>query len=104
MDAMIDPQPYLLQAVHPDNEPATKTVASTKAVKVYFINNRTAPVHIYWLDTNGKRVSYGTVAGNGGTKEQGTYLTNPWIVTDEGTGKALAIYHPGPRDGRAILL
>ncbi|KAF3111391.1 hypothetical protein TWF569_003010 [Orbilia oligospora] len=102
--ALQDPAVYLIQPVHPDNEPGSKSVSGDKATKVTFINNRASPVHVWWLNYEGKRVSYGSVAGKGGVKEQDTYVTHPWVVVDESNQSVLGIYHPGARSGRIILL
>ncbi|EPS36470.1 hypothetical protein H072_10039 [Dactylellina haptotyla CBS 200.50] len=101
---MQDPLITLIQPIHPDNERGSKSVSGDKPTKVYFINNRTSPVHLWWLDYEGRRVSYGSVGANGDTKEMDTYVTHPWVVIDESTEEVLGIYHPGTRTGRVILL
>ncbi|KAK6540252.1 hypothetical protein TWF694_009067 [Orbilia ellipsospora] len=100
---MQDPSVYLIQPIHPDNERGSKSVSSDRPTKVYFINNRASAVHLWWLNYEGERVSYGTVAGNGDVKEMNTYVTHPWVVIDESTDEVLGIYHPGARTGRVVL-
>lgn len=45
---------------------------------------------LFWLNFQGKRVSYGDVAA-GATKDQGTYLTHPWVVADR-AGQCLLLF------------
>ncbi|KAF3923472.1 hypothetical protein ABW21_db0208168 [Orbilia brochopaga] len=103
MDSMVDPQPYFIQPIHPDNEAGSRSVKGDHAVKVIFINNRESAVRLWWLDYTGKRVDYGTVV-KGEIREQETYITHPWVVVDESSKSVLGIYHPGPRTGRVILI
>jgi dipeptidyl-peptidase 4 len=55
-------------------------------------NNRTKQeVEMFWLDPEGKRVSYGRVAP-GESAEQGTYAGHVWLLVDVPTSRPLVVY------------
>ena len=63
-------------------KPATSTT-------VTFINRTSGTVELFWLDTEGKRQSYGRLRP-GGEYEQHTYAGHVWLVVDN-AGKPLGL-------------
>jgi hypothetical protein len=59
---------------------------------ILFRNCRSSPVRIYWIDYQGRRKFYKELQP-GTQYVQETYLTHPWIATDE-TGRCLGFYMP----------
>ncbi|PTU75318.1 VHL beta domain-containing protein [Pseudomonas mangrovi] len=58
--------------------------------------NRSEDVRrIYWLDYEGKRKLYSELLA-GQEQRLDTYLTHPWLVTDE-QDRALDVYYPDSR-------
>lgn len=53
------------------------------SINISFVNNATKKINIYWLDFNGKRVSYKKGLETGNTHKQQTFVTHPWLITDE---------------------
>lgn len=77
---------------------------SNTQTRITFVNIRTRPVHLWWKSfDNGERVSHGVVGPNGGRQNMTTYLTHPWVITDEDSGEALGVWMPIPQSGRVLL-
>jgi hypothetical protein len=72
------------QSLHSQNSRITTAIT--------FVNKSGQPVRIYWLDFSGQRILYGKL-GNEDGLTQATYLTHPWLITDE-SGNAWNVYHP----------
>jgi hypothetical protein len=53
-----------------------------------FVNQRGSNMNVYWLDYNTGRVSYKPNLATGQTHNQQTYVTHPWLITDN-TGACL---------------
>lgn len=49
---------------------------------IYFINKTNQQLKSYWLNYEGKRIFYKTIQPKSGYM-QPTYLTHPWVITDE---------------------
>jgi len=84
--------------------PAEKGLRSVNGnfhTQVRFVNDSPRPLQTYWLDYQGKRVAYKVVPPHG-SHTQPTYLTHPWVVTDENQ-RCLGVYFPDDRE-RAITL
>ncbi|PVG00311.1 hypothetical protein CPB86DRAFT_796007 [Serendipita vermifera] len=92
-------RPLNLHPIHRDNEPATRSIHSNIPTRVTFINRLPDSVHLWWRDFEGRRVSYGAVGPDGDTKEMLTYVTHPWVITNETTEEVIGIWHPAPRRG-----
>ena len=75
-----------------------KTGASTTIV---FQNSRKEPVELFWIDENGKRKSYGTLAVGRESAMQ-TYAGHVWLVVDEAK-KPIAVFEAVEGGGRADL-
>ena len=61
-------------------------------VPIAFQNNSAGIRKVYWLDNNGERQLYRELKP-GESYGLETYLTHPWVVTDE-HGKAVGLYFP----------
>jgi dipeptidyl aminopeptidase/acylaminoacyl peptidase len=68
---------------------------------ITFVNHTAGPIHLVWIDTDGKRVPYGTVDA-GKEFSQNTYAGHVWLVTDA-NGKRLAAYQAVEGGGEAVL-
>jgi hypothetical protein len=62
-------------------EATSRSLNSNTATSFTLTNHTSKTLTLFWLNFQGQRVSYGDVAA-GGTKDQGTYLTHPWVVAD----------------------
>lgn len=81
------------QRLHPAEENKTaKTVVSNFPTTIEFRNDSNKTVKIYWLDEAGKRKFSVTLAPKQ-SKEIKTFLSEPWLVTDE-RDNALSLYYP----------
>jgi hypothetical protein len=62
------------------------------ATEITFINQRSAPVKLYWLDYLGQRKFYTLIAPRNRIT-QSTYVTHPWVITDT-NDNCLGVYYP----------
>jgi hypothetical protein len=62
-------------------EPTLKSIEGTVPTSVQFNNQTAGNVNVSWIDYDGQRVFYNTVAP-GQSYVQSTFLTHPWVVTD----------------------
>jgi len=89
------------EALKCTKERDARSTEAKAATTIMFENNRASPVHLYWLDYGGQRKPYGEIAP-GCQRVQQTFVTHPWIVTDE-TGRCLAVYLPEPTQRRVDI-
>jgi Caspase domain/VHL beta domain len=82
--------PVLAQQMDCNVEHSLTAVAGAAPVKLSFRNNSAQPRRLYWIDYQGQRKFYGTVAP-GKDREQQSSAGNHWVVTDE-SDKCLAIF------------
>lgn len=68
---------------------------------VYFINNSTAPVKLFWMDRDGKPKLYATI-DKGQQQKQQTRPGAVWLITDE-QDKPLGHFDIGDRSSRAVI-
>lgn len=62
---------------------------------IVFINTRSTPIHLYWPDYSGECDSFGVIPPDGGRRNMpSTYLTHPWVITDDTTSEVLGIWNP----------
>lgn len=66
-----------------------------------FVNQRGSNMNIYWLDYNTGRVSYKQNLPTGQTHVQGTFVTHPWLITDN-TGTCIGIYRPVTKTNKTL--
>lgn len=84
-------QTAMAETKHAGEEKNLKSVHSDVEALITFHNVSGRPVKVYWLDFAGNRVLYLTLQ-DGDKVGQATYLTHPWVVTDE-NDDALALYY-----------
>ncbi|MEU7570391.1 hypothetical protein [Micromonospora sp. NPDC049240] len=68
---------------------------------VDFVNARTAPVVVNWLNYDGRRQRYAVLQAGQSYRQQ-TYVGHPWVVTDE-QGRGLACFEPAGQTLRAVI-
>ena len=77
---------------HLAEEKGIKSVNSDVEAKIKFDNKSGKTVKVYWLNFDGNRELYQTLK-DGESHEQETYLTHPWVITDE-NDNAWYVYFP----------
>jgi hypothetical protein len=77
---------------HPDEVNGARSSVSRVATTLRFVNKTTRKLKVYWLDFQGQRRLY-RILQPGKVFSQATFVTHPWVVTDE-ADKARAIYYP----------
>jgi uncharacterized protein (TIGR03067 family) len=70
------------QELHSAEKNGVKSVNSNSETKIKFLNTSKRTIKVYWLDFEGDRQPYGTLK-DGDSIEPVTYLTHPWLITDE---------------------
>ena len=71
--AIVNPNCHVAQA---------RSIEGTTPSQIDFVNASGTTVDIYWLDYEGDRVHYATLAP-GGNLAQPTWLTHPWVAVDK---------------------
>ncbi len=89
-----------LPAMAPQDAPqaSTRTGAETHLT---FVNGSEQTVELFWLDSGGRRRSYGTLAP-GGERRQPTYAGHLWLVADE-AGGAIAVFEAAERGAKVLI-
>ncbi len=77
---------------HAAEEKGIKSVNSDVEAKITFVNRSGNTIKVYWLDFDGNRKLYQTLK-DGESYEQKTFLTHPWVITDE-NDNAWHVYFP----------
>ncbi len=65
-------------------------------INLTFVNKTDTKVQLFWLNTDGQRVNYGTIPA-GGRKQQNTFAGHIWLVVDE-SNKVIAAYEAPDED------
>ena len=70
-------------------------IRSSQGASIFmdFVNQRGSNMNVYWLDSNANRVTYKLNLATGQTHNQQTFVTHPWLITDN-TGACVGIYRP----------
>ena len=76
----------------PKNESSFRSLNSFAEAEIRFVNRSGQTVNVYWLDYTGERKYYQTLK-DGELYDQPTYMTHPWLVTDE-NGAEWEVYLP----------
>jgi von Hippel-Lindau disease tumor supressor len=94
----------LLKPQSCSSEPQLRSSSSLLSTNVQFVNIRSSPVKVYWIDFAGKRQHYFDLEPNQ-VRWQQTFTSHPWIITDSGANQpCLTIFLPPSRvDGFAII-
>lgn len=74
------------------DEGTLRSATSRTPTQMQFTNNAEGSVTIYWLNQQGTRVRYKTLA-TGESHTQDTYVTHPWLIANA-QDQCLAIYLP----------
>ena len=82
-------------------EPTLHSVDGAVSTSIQFVNQTAGPVTVSWLNYQGQRVFYNTLAA-GQSYVQQTFVTHPWIVTDA-SGVCLGIWLPTASLGVALI-
>jgi len=85
----------------PDSEKTLRSGNSNVPTTIRFANKTDQELHIFWLDSDGKRHAYGTIPPHG-RSAQNTFATHVWVVTDA-AGKALALFTATAKQGLAVV-
>lgn len=72
------------------------------STQVTFVNHSGVPIRTYWLNYEGKRVFYREIAP-GASYVQQTYVTHPWVITNDRSGHCIAIYQPQSFPSAAVV-
>jgi dipeptidyl aminopeptidase/acylaminoacyl peptidase len=83
----------VLREVHPSQNGEQTTIT--------FTNHTDGPVELFWISTEGERVSYGTLAP-GEKREQNTYAGHVWLIRNA-RGRTIAIFEAAEGGGDAII-
>ncbi|WP_341718598.1 hypothetical protein QQG74_02095 [Micromonospora sp. FIMYZ51] len=94
-------QPPQLAPLPPRREHHLRSVGGGAETSIEFVNLRSRPVILYWLDYQGRRRQYAVIQPSQ-THRQHTYVGHPWVVTD-GRGWALACFEPTRTPARAEI-
>ena len=73
-------------------EPTFHSINGDVSTFIRFVNHTAGPVTVYWLNYEGQRVFYTTLAAEQSFVQQ-TFITHPWIATDA-SGACLGIWLP----------
>lgn len=65
-------------------------------INLIFVNKTDNKVQLFWLNTDGKRINYGTIPA-GGRRQQNTFAGHIWLVVDE-NDKVIAAYEAPDED------
>ena len=82
-------------------ESSLRSTDGSTPTSITFQNSTLETVQMYWLDYNGMRQAYGSLAP-GTSYTQGTFLTHPWVAADT-TGACLEIFLPVSSPATAII-
>src|SRR5439155_26740972 len=91
---VLPPVPAVMQA-------NLRSVGGSSGTRIRFVNRSPQRVQIHWINFEGKRQLYATLAF-GGTYEQDTGVGHVWLVTDEG-GKGIAVFIAASTPGTAEI-
>jgi dipeptidyl-peptidase 4 len=77
------------------------TQRTGEAARIVFVNARNAPLELFWIDAEGRRVSYGALAAGQESVMQ-TFAGHVWLVADSKKG-TLGIFEAAEGGGRVVL-
>jgi von Hippel-Lindau disease tumor supressor len=67
------------------SEAALRSLSGTERTRISFRNERFGRINVFWIDYEGQRQLYRTLAP-GQTQTFQTYATHPWVLTDASGG------------------
>jgi dienelactone hydrolase len=97
----------------PTQKPITQTVLQPEPIEepsedqgtstaITFINHSGKPLSVFWIDSEGNAIKYGTVDTNKTFRVE-TYAGHTWRIEESESGKALAVYKAGIGESTATL-
>ena len=99
-------------AAHADNElpqlgcggedAGLRSLNADTPTYVTFRNDTGRTVRTYWLNYKGRRVFYAEVPP-GKSYVQQTYVTHPWVITNNPSGDCVAVFMPAPSSASAHI-
>jgi dipeptidyl-peptidase 4 len=92
--------PGLTGGLPPENRPRPTTRTGPES-GITFDNRLQHEVEVFWLDTEGRRQSYGTI-GPRGRRFQHTFGGHVWLVADD-RGDTMAVFEAGDRPEVAVI-
>jgi len=95
------PSEPLLPPLSISLEPQLYSLNSATPTSVHFVNATCETVNVYWLDFEGHRVLYQTLA-SGRDYQQQTYVTHPWILIGDRSGP-MVIFLPTIDPSAAVV-
>ena len=69
--------------------------------EITFVNQLPVPVDVFWMDPDGKRVAYGSLAP-GERRTQHTFAGHVWLITGR-AGNVLAVFEAETKSGLAVV-
>jgi uncharacterized caspase-like protein len=82
-------------------EHSLRSLEGTTSTAITFVNSSANTIRTYWIDYQGKRKFYASVAP-GSSYVQQTYVTHPWVVTNN-QEVCLGVYMPEPSPSRVVV-
>ncbi|MTK02769.1 hypothetical protein [Micromonospora sp. CP22] len=95
------PEPQHLTPLPASRERGLRSTDGGSETSIEFVNQRSRPVTVYWLDHRGQRRQYAVLPPRQSYRQH-TYVGHPWVVTDR-RGRALACFEPTRTPGRAVI-
>ena len=95
------PLPGELAPLPASREPALRSTGGGPETFIDFLNARSEPVTVYWLNYDGERQRYAVLQPGQGYRQH-TYVGHPWVVT-ESDGQALVCFQPTTRAAMAVV-
>ena len=96
-----DPNEIALAPRSPSEEGALRSPPSETVTRVRFENRSGRTLDLFWLDFEGHRKHYGTIAA-GGEIAQPTYVGHVWLLADGG-GEGVALFVAERAAGLAVV-
>jgi dipeptidyl aminopeptidase/acylaminoacyl peptidase len=84
-----------------DRSPRASTRTGEETA-ITFVNRTAGAVEVFWLNTDGERQRYVTLAA-GGQHEQHTFDGHVWLATDPATGRTLAVFEATEAAAEAVI-
>jgi len=90
-----------LEVVPPEMEGELRSTEDAYETNLIFVNNSVVALERFWLNFDGERQNYGTIAP-GSTISQRTYSDHYWLVEAPG-GQVLGIFRPNAHVGVIVV-
>jgi hypothetical protein len=91
-----------LQNVSCAQEGSLRSINADTPTQVTFVNRGAVAIRTYWLNYQGRRVFYRDLAA-GASYTQQTYLTHPWVITNNSSGECAALFLPASSPATAVI-